>query len=41
MADHIRTLANDKFKLERRLKELDKEIKELKSHPPTSNPHSK
>lgn len=30
MADHIRTLANDKFKLERRVKELEKELREQK-----------
>ena len=30
MADHIRAVANDKFKLERKVKELEKEIRELK-----------
>lgn len=37
MADHIRTLANDKFKLERRLKDLEKEIKELRLHLTSAN----
>lgn len=27
MADHIRQLANDKFKLEKRVKELEREVK--------------